>query len=169
MLNKLVLLVLLALVGVAVYYAIDNTGSSDNELTATNSSSVNETANNKHNIVIENFRVILPPEVSKITAAYGTIKNVGNKAVTLIGVRSEIAKMTELHESKKMESGYWGMEHVPSISIEPGAELILKPMSYHIMIMNLTSRLNRGDKVKIWFEFKNSGEVVAEVPILSSS
>lgn len=124
-------------------------------------------ADQQVNIQFENLWVSNAPEVALSTAGYGTIKNIGNEPDTLMSIRSDSASMVMLHETK-MDSGMGGMEHVSSFVIKPGAELILKPMSFHLMLMNLNATFRKNKKVKIWFKFKNSGDIKVEVPILSA-
>lgn len=129
--------------------------------------SCNSHAGQQVDIQFENLWVSNAPEVAMSTAAYGTIKNNGNVSDTLISIRSDAASMVMLHETK-MDSGIAGMEHVSSYLIKPGAELILKPMSFHLMLMNLNATFRKNKNVKIWFNFKNSGDIKVEVPILSA-
>ncbi len=129
--------------------------------------SCNSYATNQANIQFEKFWVSKAPKVARSTAGYGTIKNIGKEPDTLISIRSDAASMVMLHETQ-MSSGMVKMEHVSNHDIEPGDALILKPMSFHLMLMNLNSRFSKDEKVKLWFEFKNSGEIEVEVPILSA-
>lgn len=129
--------------------------------------SYNAYANNQTNIRLENFWISQAPNVARSTAGYGTIKNIGSEPDTLISIRSNAASMVMLHETK-INSGMGGMEHVSSFVIKPGTELILKPMSFHLMLMKLTSNFTRGEKVKLWFKFINAGEIETDAPILSA-
>ena len=118
--------------------------------------SYNVYANNQANIQLENFWISSAPEVARSTAGYGTIRNIGSESDTLISIRSNAASMVMLHETK-INSGMGGMEHVSSFVIKPGAELILIPMSFHLMLMKLNPRFTRDEKARLWFKFKNAG------------
>jgi periplasmic copper chaperone A len=112
----------------------------------------------------ENFRVILAPEVAKSTAAYGVIKNVGTEADTLIDIRSDAA-MVMLHKTE-INSGMAKMIHMPNLMIEAGSELVLEPMSYHLMLSDLTEDVfKQGKHIIIIFEFEKAGKIKVEAPV----
>ncbi len=127
---------------------------------------VTDQRTSKQGITIDNFWLPSVPEIAKNAAAYGNISNNGATKDTLIGVGSDIALITELHETKQMPSGFWGMEHIPNIDIQPGAKLILKPMSYHVMLVDLSAKIQPGSQVNLWFEFENAGRIDIRAPVL---
>ncbi len=127
----------------------------------------NSYATNLANIQFENFWVSKAPKVARSTAAYGTIKNIGKEIDTLISIRSDVALIVMLYETQ-MSADMVKMEHVSHHKIKPGSALILKPMSFHLMLMNLDSKFNTSNKAKLWFKFKESGELEVDVPILSA-
>ncbi len=127
----------------------------------------NSYATNLANIQFENFWVSKAPNVARSTAAYGTIKNTGKETDTLISIRSDVASMVMLHETQ-MSADMVKMKHISHHKIEPEVALILKPMSFHLMLMNLDSKFSTSNKAKLWFKFKESGELEVDVPILSA-
>jgi len=115
-------------------------------------------------IEFENFRIILAPAVAKSTAAYGVIKNIGVEAETLIDIRSDAA-MVMLHKTE-IDSGMAQMIHMPNIVIEAGSELVLEPMSFHLMLSGLSAELfKQGQYISIIFEFEKAGEIKVEIPV----
>ena len=119
----------------------------------------------KPNILFEQFRVILPPSVASGTAAYGVIKNTGSGADTLINVTSN-AGQAMLHQTE-IKSGMAKMTHVSNFVLEANSELVLKPMSYHLMLMNIDHEvIKENGKVLVSFEFKKSGIIKLEVPVM---
>ncbi|MFG5777624.1 copper chaperone PCu(A)C [Comamonas sp. J-3] len=66
----------------------------------------------------------------------------------LVGVRSEAAASTEIHEMR-MEDNVMKMRAVPSIDLPKEQTVSLKPGSYHIMLMGLKKPLNAGDQVEL--------------------
>jgi len=116
-------------------------------------------------IETENFRVILAPAVAKSTAAYGVIKNVGVEADTLIDIRSDAA-MVMLHKTE-INSGMAKMIHLPNLVIEAGSELVLEPMSYHLMLSGLsTEKFKQDETIILLLEFEKMGVIEIEVPIV---
>jgi periplasmic copper chaperone A len=116
-------------------------------------------------IETENFRIILAPAVAKSTAGYGVIKNVGSTADTLIEISSDAA-MVMLHKTE-INSGMAQMIHMLNIVIEAGSELVLKPMSYHLMLVDLSAdSFKQGDIITLKLEFEKAGVINVEVPIV---
>jgi len=122
-------------------------------------------ADSKPKIVTEQLRVILPPSVASSTSAYGIIKNTGGAADTLISVSSN-AGMVMLHKTD-ISKGMAQMNHVGEYVLEAGAELVLKPMSYHLMIMNVNHKLIKKDaEVTLILEFEKYGKLALKVPVV---
>ena len=127
----------------------------------------NKNVSHKPAINFENLRAILPPPVAGSTSVYGTIKNNGDASDTLIGISSN-AGMVMLHQSVVDESGQAQMNHIESYELKPNQQLILKPMSYHIMLMNLNHDIVKQDgNVKLSFTFKNAGLIEQIIPVIA--
>jgi len=125
----------------------------------------NAFAKGKAEIVTEQLRVILPPSVASSTSAYGIIKNTGDTGDTLINVSSD-AGMVMLHKTD-ISKGMAQMNHVGEYVLEAGAELVLKPMSYHLMIMNVNHTIVQKNKeVTLVLEFEKSGKLELKVPVV---
>ena len=50
------------------------------------------------------------------------------------------------------------------LEIPAGAKVELKPGSYHVMFMGLTTGIKEGDTVKVTLKFEKAGEVEVEMP-----
>lgn len=119
-------------------------------------------ADGKPDITLEQFWITLPPDVARTAAGYGIIKNSGDKSDTLLAIRSDGGSVM-LHKTD-IESGMARMMAMSNIVIEPGTELVLEPMSFHLMFSDLCPIIFiEGGNVTLWLEFENSGviEVVA--------
>ncbi|MBL1321869.1 MAG: copper chaperone PCu(A)C [Methylophaga sp.] len=127
----------------------------------------NLSAESGPDIQFENFWIVQPPNVARSTAGYGIIKNTGDEADTLIRVCSEAAEVM-LHQTK-IESGMAKMVHMTNTVIEPNSELVLEPMSFHLMFMGLSDVMfEEGAEITLLFEFEKSGEIEVKLPIRSS-
>jgi len=127
----------------------------------------NSFADSQPDIQIENFWIVLAPDVARSTAGYGVIRNNGNEADTLVDIRSHAA-MVMLHKTE-IDSGMAQMIHMPNIVIEAGSSLILEPMSFHLMFSDLTSAMfNEGENIILFLEFEKSGTIEVKAPIRSS-
>ena len=70
-------------------------------------------------IMVSGFWARATPKTAKTSAAYMMIKNAGDAADTLIGASSDIAKKTEIHQSK-MEGGMMKMMRNMKGMMPPG-------------------------------------------------
>jgi copper(I)-binding protein len=118
----------------------------------------------KPNIVIKDPWVRLMPPTSKVSAAYMKIENKGNSEDILLWAKSSVSKITQLHKTIN-RNGIMKMVRVKKFEIKPKQTLILKPGSYHIMLIGLKHPLQKNEKVSIWLKFKYSGikKVIAPV------
>ena len=57
------------------------------------------------------------------------------------------------------------MRHVDIIVIPARSEVILKPRSYHIMLIDLVSDLTMDKNTKVKLKFKNASEVEVKAPV----
>lgn len=104
--------------------------------------------------------------INRPGAAYLTVRNTGDEAVTLIGLATPLAMMPEVHETKTNAQGVSSMAPAGEIKIEPQAALVLEPGGLHAMLMGLQRPLIEGESFPLTLIFEGGGEVVVEVPIL---
>lgn len=98
------------------------------------------------------------------SAIYFQIENNSGKSDFLTGVESEIAQLTEIHETFS-EGDKLMMRKIESVEIKANSKFDFKPRAHHIMLIKLKKDLKIGDKVEITLIFKNAGNknVVAVV------
>jgi protein SCO1/2 len=150
--------------------SLEYTGTPKDEFATKIRSLINEkiVAEKKPEITTEQLRVILPPSVASNTSAYGIIKNTGNAPDTLINVSSN-AGMVMLHKTD-IEKGMAQMNHVDEWVLGVGESLILKPMSYHLMIMNVDHKMIKKDaEVTLVLEFERVGKLEFKVPVVENN
>jgi copper(I)-binding protein len=124
-------------------------------------------AEDKPNIQFENFWIVSPPEVARSAAGYGVIKNTGNVADTLIHICTESASVM-LHKTE-IKSGMAKMIHLKNIVIESNSELVLEPMSFHLMFMDLSEDFFKENaEITLYLEFEKSGRFKVKLPVRSS-
>ncbi len=92
------------------------------------------------------------------TAVYTKIKNNSDKADTLYAVSSNLAKVTEIHETYD-KGGNMGMRKVDFIVIPAKKTFELKPGSHHIMLIKLNQDIQKGKKYSVTYKFKRAGEI----------
>ncbi|PCI60136.1 MAG: hypothetical protein COB37_09800 [Kordiimonadales bacterium] len=98
-------------------------------------------------------------------AVYLVIKNSGKEADTFIGVETSAAAVAMLHQSKEID-GFMRMDHVESLTIEPGATATFGPGGYHIMLTRLEAPLKRGEIFTLNLAFEKAGIVPVIVEIM---
>lgn len=99
---------------------------------------------------------------------YFTVTNSGDEADRLVKVESDIAQTIEIH-NVEMKSGVMTM--VPQhdgVEIPADGELVLKPGSYHVMLIGINKSLIEGEEFTATLFFEKAGEVEVTVPIFVS-
>ena len=97
------------------------------------------------------------------SAAFMKITNNTDMEDTLFSIGSDLAKVTELHETYEKGNDMMGMRHVDYLIIPRKSEVELKPGSFHIMLIGLIKDLGIGDTGTLTLTFKNNGKV--ELPV----
>jgi len=118
----------------------------------------------KHNIVVKDAWSRARPDSAKVGGAFVMIINDGAKVDRLIGVKSPVAKRTEVHESF-MKDGVMSMAPVDGIVIEPGEKVMLKPGGLHVMLMGLTQKLKMGEEFPMTLVFEHAGDIKVMVHV----
>ena len=102
------------------------------------------------------------PKTAPVAGGYLKIINTGTAPDRLTGGSVEVAQKFEVHQMS-MDGGVMKMREVKEgLEIPPGATVELKPGSYHIMMMNLSHPLAKGDRVKGSLTFEKAGKVDVE-------
>lgn len=85
-----------------------------------------------------------------MTGVFGTITNDTGAEVTLVSVRSDIAEMTELHETIVQSDGSSLMQEIEGgYTVPAGEDAVLEPGGNHIMLMMLQDEIMPGDEIAI--------------------
>ena len=117
-------------------------------------------------VVVENAWSRASIGVNRPGAAYLTVRNTGEDAVTLTGLATPLAMMPEIHESKTNSDGVSSMAPAGEITIEPGQSVALEPGGLHAMLMKLQEPMTEGENFPLTLTFSDGGKVTVEVPIL---
>ena len=108
-------------------------------------------------IIIKN-QWIRPGAEKMATALYFTVVNNGKEADTLYEVKTDVAKMVQIHESFS-NGDVIGMREIGNITIEPETSVKLEPGGMHIMVMRLKKDINIGDEIEFKLHFRKAGEI----------
>jgi copper(I)-binding protein len=96
--------------------------------------------------------VRLAPPGAKVTGAFMTIKNAGDKDTQVVKADSTVASATELHNHIN-DNGVMRMRQVKEIVVPAKGEAQLKPGGYHVMLIDMKSALKEGEHVVITLGF----------------
>ena len=106
-------------------------------------------------IEFDNPWIRMVPSVSPNSAAYVSISNGTEDAVTLTGISSQVADRIEIHNVEVDAAGTMSMFAINELMIEPDSTTMLEPSGAHIMIYGLKEPLNEGEMVTMLMSFDN--------------
>lgn len=98
-------------------------------------------------------------------AAYFTLLNHNDHPVTLLGVSTEVARASEVHQHVMSEEGIMRMRRVPELTLAAGEQVVFQPGGYHVMLFGVKNPFKVGDNVAFQLQFADAEplDVVAEV------
>lgn len=99
-----------------------------------------------------------------MSAAYFRISNGAGEADTLRSAQSEVAMLTEVHESFQQQ-GMMGMREVPFVEIPARSSVVFQQGGLHVMLIRLKEGLAEGDSVALTLTFSHSEPVTVQVPV----
>ena len=116
-------------------------------------------------LVIDHPWTRATPKSASVAGGYLKITNTGSTPDRLLGGSADVSRKFEIHEMS-MDGGVMKMRALNNgLEIPPGKTVELKPGAYHIMMMNLSHPLAKGDKVKASLTFEKAGKVDVEFAV----
>ncbi len=100
-----------------------------------------------------------PGALNRNSALYFEIYNNTDRNDTLYDVKSDLAKVVQIHETYEKGNNMKGMRHVEFVEIPARSKLEFKPGGFHIMLVGLTKDLKPGDAGEVTLLFKGNGKV----------
>lgn len=122
-------------------------------------------AASEKSITVEKPWVRASVGVTGPTAAFMTISNRSSSSDRLIKAQAAFAGMVQIHRTV-IKNNQAQMMHVGKIDIPAGGKAVLKPGSFHIMLMRLKKPVVKGTKVQVILTFQKAGEVIVEADVL---
>jgi hypothetical protein len=114
--------------------------------------------------IAEPWTRVTPPGAA-VAGGFMTITNSGKEADRLLGGSATISKRLEVHEMT-MDGGVMKMrELAKGLEIKPGETVELKPGSFHVMFIELTTPPALGTPVKGQLKFEKAGTVDVEYKV----
>ena len=94
-----------------------------------------------------------------MSAVYGTITNNTDKDVTLIGGKTSVAGVVEVHEMAMMD-GQMQMQAIEGgLVIPAGQSAVLEPGGNHLMLMMLQSDIVAGQTISVTFDLEGAEDI----------
>lgn len=106
-----------------------------------------------------------PGSEGRMSAAYFLITNFDDLPDTLLSANSNIAQLTEIHESYERDDDMVGMREVGTVEIPGESTVRFEQGGLHVMLIQLTEPLVDGDSFELSLEFAGHGEIVVNVPV----
>lgn len=100
---------------------------------------------------------------SRPGAAYMTV--VSDTDDRLVEIKTPVAGHVMLHRVETDPAGVNRMVHLETLDLSANAPVTLGPGGLHLMLMNLSAKLQEGEKFQMTLFFETAGEVTVEVPV----
>lgn len=104
------------------------------------------------------------PPGAQVMAGFMHITNNTDKDIDIVAISSPQFESVEMHLSKDVD-GVARMLPQKQLSIKAGEQLILKPGSYHLMLIKPVQTLNYGDTVELNFSLSAQQNQTLQVPV----
>jgi hypothetical protein len=101
------------------------------------------------------------------SAAYFTIHG-GPQDVSLIGVSTEVAIRSEMHETMAGMSGMASMKPVTNVQVPAGSEVKFAPGGKHVMLWNINPGLKPPKRIVLIFSFSNGEKLQMDAPLVAA-
>lgn len=116
-------------------------------------------------LVVDDGWVKAVDAIGAMSAMFGTLRNTSDRDITITGGSSPAARVIELHETVKSDSGQMQMHPKQGGFVVPaGGTYVLQPGGDHVMLMELTGALLSGTSTTVTLSTA-SGDVVLTVPV----
>jgi hypothetical protein len=84
----------------------------------------------------------------------------------LLSVSSPVAGRVMIHAIEAGENGVSRMVHLDALDLPAGETVTLSPGNMHLMMMQLTQKLEDGARFPLTLTFQTAGEITVEMPVL---
>ncbi|NDH60174.1 MAG: copper chaperone PCu(A)C [Alphaproteobacteria bacterium] len=103
------------------------------------------------------------PATAQSAGGFLTVTNKGTTPDRLIAAQSSVSAKVEVHEMR-MDGNVMKMRELEKgLEIAPGATVMLKPGSYHIMFMGLKAPIAKDSMVPVTLVFEKAGSIEVEL------
>lgn len=104
------------------------------------------------------------PPGAGVMAGYMEIHNSSTQIIDIVAISSPAFNRVEMHLSKEVD-GFAKMLPQKMLSVPAKGKLILKPGSYHLMLIKPKKRLLNGDVTQLNFTLSNDSKLGIDISI----
>ena len=112
--------------------------------------------------LLTDAQVALPAVKSNPGAAYFTLSNNTERAVTLTGVTVAGAERADMHETKG-----GAMTPLPTVQAPPNGKLIFAPGGRHVMVFGVPASLAPGAKVNVSLTLADGRKIATDAEVVA--
>jgi copper(I)-binding protein len=116
-------------------------------------------------LVVKDAWARATPPGAAVAAGYLTIVG-GAEGDRLIGARSEVAAMTQVHAVAEVD-GVTRMRPAGRVEVAAGATVVLAPNGLHLMLMSLSRPLVAGERFVVTLTFERAGARDVSVVVIA--
>jgi copper(I)-binding protein len=104
------------------------------------------------------------PPGAKVGVGYMEIRNAGAQPDRLLSATSAVAQRIEMHVTQR-EGDVMKMRQVRSFEIPARERITLQPGGSHLMLVDLTRPLKKGERFPMTLRFERAGELRVELEV----
>ena len=119
----------------------------------------------KSSVVVLESWIRLTPPVATNSAAYFTIQNKSDKDVTVVEVSTAIAESSAMHDVE-IKNSMVRMVHLPQLIVPAGGNVVFAPGGKHLMLINLTKKLQDNQEVSVIFKLDSGEKIIAKMQVM---
>lgn len=101
---------------------------------------------------------------AKVAVGYMEIRNTGAQPDRLIAASTPVAKRVEMHVTQR-EGEIMRMRQVKDFEIPARERITLRPGGSHLMLVDITRPLKKGERFPVTLRFERAGELQIEVEV----
>lgn len=117
-------------------------------------------------VMIKDAYVRAVPPGQPNSAAFMMLMNKSGSDHAVVGGKSPVAKVVELHEHIH-QNGMMKMRRIPRIAVKANNKAVLKPGGLHVMLIGLKRELKKGETVSLTLKFEDGSTKTVEAPVRS--
>lgn len=102
------------------------------------------------------------PMEATMGAVYLNVTSTLDDALVGASVSTDIAAMTQVHETTMNADGTMGMQEIASVPMMANTPLALAPGGYHVMLLELVAPLEVGATVSVTLTFASGGTTTVD-------